>query len=169
MGVSNLIKLTLLSYFIIISGYSQEVSQAELMKKLNYYNNNLNKSIFNDSLKKEIFHIHDIAKENNYVNALQITTPILAQWEFNAGALDNARIYAKDYLKLSKANSNNYNTANAYSLLFKISHNKNNFPDAIRKALIAETYLDKVTNDTINGEILLYLKFSLFINGDKRL
>lgn len=160
MGVSNLIKLTLLSYFVIITlGYSQEMSETELMKKLNYYNSNLNKDIFSDSLKKEIHYLHKIAKKNNYINALAITTPFLAQQEFNKGAFDNAISYAKDYLKISRESNNNYNTANAYSLLFKISHSKNNYPDAIKKALIAETYLDKVNTDTINGGILLYLNF----------
>lgn len=153
-------KVVFLSFFLAyISMFSQEFTQNELYNKAAAYNSVINKTVLNDTTEKDLIAIFEIAKEKKYYNVLEMASPVLAQRMLSTNRLDEALYYAKHLIVASKESKSKYSQALAYTQYFRIFSLKGNYPDAIKNALIAESYFEQAEDHTINGEIILLLDF----------
>lgn len=139
--------------------HAQDVTREALYARASVYNSNINKTTLNDTTEKDLITIFEIAKEKEYYNVIEMASPVLAQHMLRTNRLDKAQYYTKYLIEASKASKSKYSQALAYTQYFRVFSLKENYPDAIKYALIAESYFEQAQDNTINGEIILLLDF----------
>lgn len=154
--------LVLFLFIIIFSNsksYSQDISREEILKKLKFYDQNVNKIFLNDSTTEEVVKFLEISEEKNYLLEAKMASVTLGQRMLRINELDKCIYFSKKIIKYGKLQNNDHDLAVGHHLLFKVYTRKSNYPEALRNALIAESYYETSGAKESNGILVNSLAF----------